>query len=448
MPVAPQIVSVSDDVSPQTGVVAYGTYTNDDAPVVRVSLGDQAMAGETLTLSEIESPLTHSITLTAAQVAQGFADITAAGLPEGWNQLQATLKAVDGTPIAASNYMAIGVETAAPAAPTITAVNDHAAGALADGAHTQDATPIFHIFEAGLPGPPANPPGHAPFFGVALYGGHIELFENGQLMGDAAISYTGDVTLTASGLAPGDHTLVAVAVDRAGNVSAPSAAFHLTVDGAPGVTQGTDGNDLLQATASAPLVNGGAGNDTLQGADVADLLRGGAGADSIIGGTHINVINGNQGADSIVGRSTIGDLLMGGQGNDLIDASQSTGHNLVNGNLGADTLTGGAGGDFLRGGQGDDLIVGGSGSDWLSGDRGSNTLTGGGGADVFHAGGGTDRVLDFSQAQGDRILVDAGVHFTTAQVGQDTVIDFAGQGQMTLVGVQSASLTAGWIVQL
>lgn len=448
MPVAPQIVSVSDDVSPQTGVVAYGAYTNDSSPVVRVSLGDQAAAGQTLTLSEVESPLTHSVTLTAAQVAQGFVDITASGLPEGWNQLEATLKAPDGATIASSSFIAIGVATAAPAAPTITAVTDHAANALSDGGHTQDGAPLFHVFEAGLPGPPTSPPGHAPFFGVALYGGHIELFENGQVVGDATIGYTGDVTLSATGLSPGDHTLVAVAVDRAGNVSAPSSAFHITVDAAPGAAQGTDGNDLLQASADARLVNGGAGDDTIQGVDVADVLHGGAGADSITGGAHINVINGNQGADSIVGRSTIGDLLMGGQGNDLIDASQSTGHNFINGNIGADSLTGGAGGDFLRGGQGDDVIVGGSSSDWLSGDRGANTLTGGGGADVFHAGGGTDRVLDFSQLQGDRVLIDPGVHFTAAQVGQDTVIDLGGQGQMTLVGVQFASLTPGWIVQL
>jgi len=166
------------------------------------------------------------------------------------------------------------------------------------------------------------------------------------------------------------------------------------------------------------------------------------------GGTLFNIINGNLGADSIVGHSTIGDVLMGGQGADLIDASQSSGHNIVNGNIGADTVTGGTSGDFLRGGQGDDVIVGGAGSDWLSGDRGANTLTGGGGADLFHYGGGTDQVLDFSQAQGDRVVIDPGASFTAAQVGQDTVISVAGQGQMVLVGVQFASLNSGWIVQL
>jgi Ca2+-binding RTX toxin-like protein len=459
MPDFPNLdISVTDNVAPQTGNVTYGSYTNDPAPVVRVSLNGVATAGETLTLSEVESPQTHAITLTAAQVAQGYAEISASGLLEGWNQLHATLTAADGTVVGYTTAMAIGFEATAPATPVITAV-DGASGALADGSHTQDATPLFHIFEAGIPGPPPNPPGHPPYYGVAMFDGHVELLEGGRVVADATVTVSGDLTLTSGELSPGAHTLVAVAVDRAGNMSAASTPFHLTVDGTTPATPttptsptlgspATDGDDVLQASASTPLIDGGAGNDTIQGGEVADLLRGGAGADAITGGTQFNIINGNQGADSIVGRSTIGDVLMGGQGNDLVDASQSSGHNIINGNIGADSLTGGAGGDFLRGGQGDDVIVGGSGSDWLSGDRGANTLTGGGGADIFHAAGGTDRVLDFSQAQGDRVLVDPGVHFTAAQVGQDTVIDLGGQGQMTLVGVQFTSLTNGWIVQL
>ena len=132
----------------------------------------------------------------------------------------------------------------------------------------------------------------------------------------------------------------------------------------------------------------------------------------------------------------------------MIDASQSTGHNIVNGNLGADTITGGDGSSILFGGQGDDVITGGASADFLSGDRGSNTLTGGGGGDWFHAGPGIDHVTDFSQAQGDHIVIDPGVDFSAAQVGQDTVISLSNGGQMTLVGVQYAGLTGGWIVHV
>lgn len=454
MPIMPQIASAFDDVSPQSGVVNYGTYTNDSSPIIRVSLGDQASAGETISLTDNNTAIGQGVVLTSAQIAQGFVDVAVSGLPDGWNLLSTTLSAADGSTIASSPYFALGVATTAPASPTITEAEDDAGvapHALADGGHTSDTTPVFHVFEEGLPPTPVGSPGHAPYYGPAMFGGHIELFEGGQQVGDAIVSYDGTVNLTSAALAPGDHTLTAVAVDRAGNVSTPSAPFHLTIDGvapAPSAARGTDGPDLLHASASDPVVNGGAGNDTIAGADLSDLLRGGGGEDSITGGTQINIINGNQGDDTIVGRSTIGDLLLGGQGSDSIDASASSGHNIINGNRGDDVIHGGSSGDILFGGQGDDVIVGGAAPDILSGDRGANTLTGGGGADYFHAGPGTDVVTDFSQAQGDHVFVDPGAHYTAAQVGLDTVITIDGGGQMTLAGVQYASLTGDWIIQL
>jgi serralysin len=74
-------------------------------------------------------------------------------------------------------------------------------------------------------------------------------------------------------------------------------------------------------------------------------------------------------------------------------------------------------------------------------------LTGGLGADTFHTNNvtGVDRVTDFSQAQGDKVLVDAGSAYTLSQVGADTVISMGGGNQMSLVGVQLSSLTSGWI---
>jgi len=179
------------------------------------------------------------------------------------------------------------------------------------------------------------------------------------------------------------------------------------------------------------------------------VLRGGPGDDSIVGGAGFNAVNGNQGQDTIVGRSEVGDWLLGGQGADLIDARASKGLNILNGNQGDDTLQGGDGGGILRGGQGNDIVVGGSGADWISGDMGDNTLTGGGGADTFVAipGHHTDRVLDFDQAEGDRVLILRGETFSASQVGADTVIKVGGQGEMILVGVTYSSLTDGWIAQ-
>ena len=210
------------------------------------------------------------------------------------------------------------------------------------------------------------------------------------------------------------------------------------------------GDDSLVADA-APATNflmGYDGADTIDAhlAPHDDTLFGGAGNDSILAGSGYNRVNGNTGDDTIVGKSATGDWLLGGQGNDSIDASHSTGHNILNGNLGADTLHGGSGGDSLRGGQGDDVIVGGAGGDWISGDLGNNTLTGGGGADTFHAGAGTDVVTDFTQ--GDHVQIDSGVNYTASQVNADVHIDLANGGHMILQNTTLTSLgpASGWII--
>ena len=140
------------------------------------------------------------------------------------------------------------------------------------------------------------------------------------------------------------------------------------------------------------------------------------------------------------------DWLVGGQGNDLI--TSHAGNDLMYGNLGNDTLIAGSGNDTLRGGQGDDSIVAGSGNDFISGDRGNDTIQAGSGADTFHtfAQAGIDKVIGFSEAKGDHVMLDPGTTYTLSQVGADTVIDMGGGNEMILVGVQMSTLTPGAIL--
>jgi len=199
---------------------------------------------------------------------------------------------------------------------------------------------------------------------------------------------------------------------------------------------------------SANAVEGTASNDVLAGQDGADnRIRGGDGNDQITGGSAFNNINGNAGADTIVGKSTVGDWLLGGQGADSINASASTGANIINGNLGDDRLIGGSGADTLRGGQGADTISGGGGADWISGDKGGDVVTGGAGGDTFHAGsgGGTMTVTDFNRAEGDRLQLD-GLSHTQTQSGADVVVDIAGGAKIILQNTQLSALTDGWVV--
>ena len=208
---------------------------------------------------------------------------------------------------------------------------------------------------------------------------------------------------------------------------------------------GGDGHDNIGGDVGNDPVSGGVGDDQISDTEGSNYLRGDEGDDYIVGGSGFDDANGNMGDDTVFG-GLGDDWVVGGKDNDSLDGGE--GNDLVYGNLGDDTCDGGfRGDDTLRGGQGDDVLLGGRGNDFLSGDRDNDTLTGDLGADIFHTHGaaGIDRVTDFSQAQGDRVQLLPGTIYTTAQVGDDTVISMNGGGQMILVGVQLSSLTSGWI---
>jgi Ca2+-binding RTX toxin-like protein len=245
--------------------------------------------------------------------------------------------------------------------------------------------------------------------------------------------------------------------DAAGNevlpTSAPAQAASAPFEGTFDVvipvqtTTPTANNAHIVVTQGQTDISGGQGDDTLQGNTFDDVMRGGDGNDSVQGGSAFDDINGNKGADTIDGGSGGSDWLVGGQGDDLITSHHSG--NILYGNLGNDTLVSGDGVDVVRGGQGDDSIVGGAGNDFISGDRGNDTESGGPGADIFHGSqdAGIDKVLDFHQAEGDRVQLDPGTTYTLAQVGADTVIDMGNGNQMILVGVQLSALKDGWIFE-
>jgi Ca2+-binding RTX toxin-like protein len=211
-----------------------------------------------------------------------------------------------------------------------------------------------------------------------------------------------------------------------------------------GAAASSAGNDYLVGTLAGGSIMAGGGNDTIVADNAQNYLRGEDGDDSIAGGSGFDDINGNMGADTIDG-GLGDDWVVGGKGDD--QQFGYDGDDIVLGNLGNDTLDGGFGADVVRGGQGDDVLFGGPGADYVSGDRGNDTETGGSGADNFHSfsGAGVDRVLDFSLAQGDRVMLDPGTTFTVSQVGADTVIDMGNGDQLILVGVQAASLPPGAI---
>ncbi len=230
----------------------------------------------------------------------------------------------------------------------------------------------------------------------------------------------------------------------ADSVTLGEAADNFDGAGGDDTLDGGGGGDLLAGGDGGDVIRGGPGDDTLDGGTGANYLRGDDGPDSLAGGVGFDDINGNMGNDTARG-GDFDDWVVGGKDNDSL--SGEAGGDLVYGNLGDDTCDGGDGNDVLRGGQDNDVVRGGAGADYVSGDRGDDTVSGGLGADLFHSFGdaGIDRVLDFSAAEGDRVLLDPGTTFTTAQAGADTVASLTGGAQVVLVGVQLSTLPAGWI---
>ena len=227
------------------------------------------------------------------------------------------------------------------------------------------------------------------------------------------------------------------------------ASLHNALFGADDTINGGASSDLLRGYDGNDSMSGGDGNDSIDGGAGDNVMFGGAGNDQILGGAGFNRVNGNVGADTIAGNSRVGDWLSGGQGNDLIDATASSGHSIINGNIGADTVGGGSAGDTLRGGQGDDMIRGGAGNDLIFGDLGHNTITGGGGADTFHSGNGAaiDTITDFHQAEGDHVFIAVGLNYSYSQVGADVRIVINNGDTIVLQNTQESTLTNGWIIQ-
>jgi Ca2+-binding RTX toxin-like protein len=201
---------------------------------------------------------------------------------------------------------------------------------------------------------------------------------------------------------------------------------------------GTAGNDTFNGDGGNDTLTGGAGNDTyyVPGSGAKVVEQAGGGTDTVIAHTYTLGAN----VENLV-ISNDSPAAWAGTGNEL--------NNVIVGNSLNNVISGLDGNDTLDGGLGNDQILGGGGNDILLGGGGGDTLTGGTGADTFvlGVGFGTDKVVDFSQAQGDTVEV-VGSTYTTAQVGADTVITLAGGDKMTLAGVSMTSLKAGWITHV
>jgi Ca2+-binding RTX toxin-like protein len=347
-------------------------------------------------------------------------------------------------------------------------------------------------------------------FDVSAFTGRLTLLDGGAgndtLIGRAAgidrVEAHGNVDFTLT-----DTTLTGLGADSLTDID----EARLIGDGdanridASAFTRGTvrlygeSGDDVLTGGTGNDLLSGGVGNDTLDGGAGVDRAEGlgdvdftltdsrltGLGTDTLIrieqgvliGGPGDNrldasaftgslvILDGRGGDDELIGRSTgtdrvlargdidfvLTDTQLTGLGTDTlvdIDQVQLFGHSGDNVfDASASTRSGlairaGAGNDTLLGGSAGDRLDGGHGADRLVGGEGRDTLLGGPGADVFVFAAATDSAASRSLA--DRILdfdAGAGDRLDLSAIDADTT---AAGVQGFLPRVQGASFSGSF----
>ncbi|MGK9236864.1 hypothetical protein KXS07_34225 [Inquilinus limosus] len=159
------------------------------------------------------------------------------------------------------------------------------------------------------------------------------------------------------------------------------------LSGVPGAGGDGEGDVLV----GIEEVVGSRHNDRITGDGAANWLFGDAGDDTLCGGGGVDDLFGEDGADVIAGGDQI-DWIDGGEGDDALRGDD--GDDRIYGNVGRDALDGGNGSDRLNGDEGADLLTGGKGQDYFDYETVSDSTLKS-----------ADRITDFSQAEGDQIVL-------------------------------------------
>ncbi|MEJ0040397.1 MAG: Ig-like domain-containing protein [Gammaproteobacteria bacterium] len=241
-PAIPSLNTVTDDQGNVHGPVSYGAPTDDTQPAFS---GGGATPGDTITLYD------GAIAIGSALVQPDgtWSVVPTALLAEGPHSLTLTATDPTGNASAPSAGFTLTVDTTAPSAPAVTTVIDNVGlvqGALTSGDSTDDATPTF--IGSG-----------------ATSGDTVTLYEGVIVIGTALVAPNGTWSIEPnSPLIVGSHSLTLTNTDPAGNQSAPSAPFDLTVV-SPAATSavpnlGSVADD--QGSVTGSISQGGSTNDT------------------------------------------------------------------------------------------------------------------------------------------------------------------------------------------
>ncbi|MBO9723066.1 MAG: BapA prefix-like domain-containing protein [Novosphingobium sp.] len=205
-PEAPAISSATDDVGRIQGLVLSGGVTDDTLPLLRGT----AEAGSTVTI------LSGGVAIgtTQANASGNWTFTPPTALTEGTYTFTAVATDAAGNTGSPSASFTITVDLTAPPPPVITGITDDAApnlGPVANGGTSNDTTPTLS--------------------GTAAANTVVLIFDGSLLLGSTTSNASGIWTFTpGTAIGNGAHSFTAVTTDTAGNVSAASNSYGMTVD--------------------------------------------------------------------------------------------------------------------------------------------------------------------------------------------------------------------------
>ena len=299
-----------------------------------------------------------------------------------------------------------------------------------------------------------------------VHGGDGNDVLNGGSGNDELVAGSGNDTMT-GGLGNDGELDGEAGTDTVSYADGRGSAVNVVLnDGAARTDGGADDAEggQREAVVNTENVTGSSHGDTLRGDSERNTLSGGDGPDTLLGLGSADVLDGNAGDDTLDGGAdTGGDVINGGDGQDLVDFS-SRSQGVVVSLAGPAINNDGHGGDQDNVNPGDvEQVRGSSHNDVLNGNALANVLVGGSGADLLEGGGGNDTASYADQGAPVSVTLNAGADdgapgegdaVNTENVrgttGPDVLIGddgpnalFGGDGDDTLQGRGSADALIG-----
>ncbi len=236
-PAAITSFTVTDDISPVTGTLSSGATTNDNRPTIS---GFGATPNTTVII--MDGTLEIGRADVNALGIWSFTPVT--GLPEGPHSLTLLVTDAAGNTSAPTLAFNLTVDTVTPSAGALPIVSDNfgaVTGDLLNGAQSDDNTPTLRGTVEGL--------------------AWVNIYDGSKLLATVQANASGAWSYTPSALSDGVHRFSTTVSDAAGNVSATSPVFTLTIDTTPPVMA----NNITVSDNVGPVIglvtNGGATND-------------------------------------------------------------------------------------------------------------------------------------------------------------------------------------------